>query len=215
MVPEERWSPDAVRAVRALPRRPGPGQTEPAPRRLVEEQSGKEASGANLEQPEPEDRRAVPRELKIDQRLLDKYGYTEGCPGCIYKQLKSSTGVRVHSTACRCRIYDCMMKDDEEMERMVAIEQKMGRLPRQQERIRRPNAGDIPPMPCAPVVHEPAVPVAPDDEHHEEPVPETLPPERDEDETMEDGAPQDSANDEDEDDERLSYRRGVWRRQRE
>ena len=53
VVPEERWSPDAVRAVRALPRRPGPGQTEPAPRRLDEEQSGKEASGANLEQPEP------------------------------------------------------------------------------------------------------------------------------------------------------------------
>ena len=91
VVLEERWSPDAVRAVRALPRRPGPGQTEPAPRLLVEQPSGKEASGANLEQPEAEERRAAPRELKIDQRLLDKYGYTEGCPGCIYKQLKSST----------------------------------------------------------------------------------------------------------------------------
>ena len=110
VVPEERWSPDAVRAVRALPRRPGPGQTEPAPRLLVEEPSGEEASGANLEQPEPEERRVAPRELKIDQRLLDKFGYTEGCPGCFYKQLKMSTGVRVHSTACRCRIYECMMK---------------------------------------------------------------------------------------------------------
>ena len=129
MVPEERWSPDAIRAVRALPRRPGPGQTEPAPRLLVEEPGGEEASGANLEQPEPEERRVDPRELRIDQRLLDKFGYTEGCPGCIYKQLKMSSGVRVHSTACRCRIYEHMMKDEEEVERMINVEQKMGRLP--------------------------------------------------------------------------------------
>ena len=88
---EERWSPDAVRAVRALPRRPGAGQTDPAPRLLVEETDGGGASGANLDQLEPEEQRAVPRELKINQRLLDKFGYTEGCPGCIYKQLKSST----------------------------------------------------------------------------------------------------------------------------
>ena len=86
--------------MQALPRRPGPGQTDPALRLLVEETGGGEASGANLEQPEPEERRTAPRELKIDQRLLDKFGYTEGCAGCLYKQLKMSTGVRVHSTAC-------------------------------------------------------------------------------------------------------------------
>ena len=206
VVPEERWSPDAVRAVQALPRRPGPEQTEPAPRRLGEDQSGKESSGANLEQPEPEDRQAVPRELKIDQRLLDKYGYTEECPGCIHRQLKASTGVRMHSTVCRCRIYECMMKDDEEMERITAIELKMGRLPSQHERIRRPNAGEIPPKPTAPVAPTPEAPAEPEDEHHENPIPGTPPPERDEDEVMEDGAPQNSASEEDDDEERLSYR---------
>ena len=88
------------------------------------------------------------------------------------------------------------------MERMVAIEQKMGRLPSQQERIRRHNAGDIPPMPASPVT--------PEDEHHEEPVPGTPPPERDEDEAMEDNAPQDPASEEDDDEGMPSYRRDAF-----
>ena len=103
-----------------------------------------------------------------------------------------------------------MTKDDDEMERMVAIEQKMGRLPSQDERIRRPDAGDIPPMPAAPVMHEPVSPAEPEDQSHEEPVPNTPPPEDDEDEIMEDGAPQDFANAEDDDEERLSYRQEAF-----
>ena len=103
-----------------------------------------------------------------------------------------------------------MTKDEDEMERMVAIEQKMGRLPSQHERIRRPNAGDIPPMPAAPVVHEPVSPAEPEDQSHEEPLPDTPPPEDDEDEIMEDCAPQDFANAEDDDEERLSYRQEAF-----
>ena len=59
---------------------------------------------------------------------------------------------------------------------MINVEQKMGRLPNKQERIRRPNAGDIPPMP--------ATPVAPEDEPREVPVPGKLPLERAEDDAM-------------------------------
>ena len=79
----------------------------------------------------------------------------------------------------------------------------MGRLPSQQERIRRPNAGDIPLMP--------ALQVMPEGEHHETPVPGTLPLEHEEDDAMEEehlekDAPQAPADDEDDDEEMMSYR---------
>ena len=90
---------------------------------------------------------------------------------------------------------------------MINVEQKMGRLQSKEERIRRPNAGDIPPMP--------ATTVAPSDEPREAPVPGTLPPEREEDDAMgeelpEENGVQDLADDEDDDDELPSYRQGAF-----
>ena len=154
-----RWDAAAVRGIRALPRRPHPDKesekqevepelatgTEPAPR---------EDGGADLGKPEVDPRKAAPRELRITDRLLEKYGFAVGCQGCVHKQL-GLDGHRGHSAECRARIYDLMSKDREELDNILETERRLGRQPAEGEKIRRPAAPDA---------------VAP------EPVPEPVPP---------------------------------------
>ena len=65
----DRWSADAVLAVRALPRRPNPNaaDNEPAPRMNTEhgEDDGDEADGADLGAAAGEDRFCGPREMRL------------------------------------------------------------------------------------------------------------------------------------------------------
>ena len=68
----------------------------------------------------------VPRELRIDGRLLEKFGYTDGCLGCFHRQLKEP-GHRPHSSACGRRIYELMMKDEDELDRLNWNQGRMGR----------------------------------------------------------------------------------------
>ena len=68
----------------------------------------------------------VPRELRIDGRLLEKFGYTDGCLGCLHRQLKEP-GHRQHSSTCRRRIYDLMAQDEDELDRMNWNDERVGR----------------------------------------------------------------------------------------
>ena len=74
----------------ALPRRhnPNTGERDPAPRR-PRDRSGQEdgrEDGADLGDPDCSNALGGPREMRITGRLLDKYGYTDGCLGCAHKQ---------------------------------------------------------------------------------------------------------------------------------
>ena len=68
----------------------------------------------------------VPRELRIDGRLLEKFGYTDECLGCLHRQMKEP-GHRPHSSACRRRIYDLMTEDEDELDRINWNDERMGR----------------------------------------------------------------------------------------
>ena len=86
-------------------------------------------------------------ELWIDARLLGKYGFTDGCSGCVQHQLGLGTR-RAHSSLCRARIYDLMAADPEVLERMLATDQRLGRAQPREELTRRAKQ-DFPPDPQA------------------------------------------------------------------
>ena len=50
--------------------------------------------------------------MRINNQLLGKYGYTEGCEGCRFKQ-SGFNETRGHSEACRSRILEAMDQDEE------------------------------------------------------------------------------------------------------
>ena len=94
--------------------------------RPTEEGRESDAGGANLERPTVMKDQKVPRELRIDGRLLEKFGYTDGCLGCFHRQLKEP-GHRQHSSTCRRRIYDLMAQDEDELDRMNWNDERVGR----------------------------------------------------------------------------------------
>ena len=139
LVEEERWNADVVLAIQSTPRKPCPsaGHADPVPRR-VESSEEQFTSGANLEHPETAEWRSCPRELQITERLLGKFGYTPGCTGCTFKE-NELFGRRPHSVVCRQRIYEKMMQDADEIDRLNRNEARFGRAPD----IPRPNASDF------------------------------------------------------------------------
>ena len=119
-------------AIRALPRRPVPQRddADPMPRtagqeRPTEEGREDDVGGSNLERPIVMKDQKVPRELRIDGRLLEKFGYTDECLGCLHRQMKEP-GHRPHSSACRRRIYDLMTEDEDELDRINWNDERMG-----------------------------------------------------------------------------------------
>ena len=68
-------------------------------------------SGAEIEIPAGRDSDRACRELRITNKLLNKYGYTPDCDGCEFKQARSDSQ-RQHSTVCRQRIYAAMMQEE-------------------------------------------------------------------------------------------------------
>lgn len=139
----DRWRVDAVLAVRALSRRrnPNAADNEPAPRMNTEhgEDDGDRADGANLGAGAGEDRFGGPREMWLTDGLFAKYGRTKGCLGCARKRV-SVYDHRQHSGACRRRIYERMMNDPAELDKIARNEERLGRMPLREKQIRRPTA---------------------------------------------------------------------------
>ena len=104
---------------------------DPMPRTAGQErptEDGREVDvgGSNLERPLVMKDQRVLRELRIDGRLLEKFGYTDDCLGCLHRHMKE-LGHRPHSSACRRRIYELMMKYDDALDRLNWNAERMGR----------------------------------------------------------------------------------------
>ena len=56
-------------------------------------------------------RGAEVRELRITKRLLEKFGHTDDCAGCIHSKLGMTQ--RAHTLQCRTRIYLAMQVDED------------------------------------------------------------------------------------------------------
>ena len=68
------------------------------------------------------------RELRITDKVLDKYGYTPHCPGCAAK-LGGPTTNRGHTAECRQRIYDAMDKEEDGRSKLEAVKKRMKQVP--------------------------------------------------------------------------------------
>ena len=77
--------------------------------------------------------------MRITERLFEKFGPIEGCPGCMHKQ---ADGKRPHNDECRKRIYEAMMKDNDELDGLIQVETRMGRAVPTAERVRRARVDD-------------------------------------------------------------------------
>ena len=53
---------------------------------------------------------AVPRDFKITRNIVDRYGATDGCPGCRHT-MRPNTPRRVHNGECRRRMEENMKED--------------------------------------------------------------------------------------------------------
>ena len=137
----ERFNAEKIFAILATPRAPTPsskrrnadiegqlnGEHNGDGERVDADQSADPmAGGAGMEHPEPEPSDPVPREFRIDQRLLDKFDYSPGCPGCMHKK-DGLLGHRGHSLPCRQRLYDLMRQDEDEVERLIRSDERLKR----------------------------------------------------------------------------------------
>ena len=134
---ERQWDAATVLAIQATPRSPG-AREDPEPRIAGEKEEKPEV--VDVGRPEHQDAQGAPRELKIDARLLEKYGLTDECGGCVHVQLGLGSR-RAHSNACRKRIYDLMAADPEELDRMIATDERLGRAQPKEELTRRAKQG--------------------------------------------------------------------------
>ena len=74
--------------------------------------------------------------------LLGKYGFKDSCLGCLPHQ--QGLDHREHNIMGRNRIYGQMMIDVDELGRIRLHEERMGRMPGKDERVRRMNESDVP-----------------------------------------------------------------------
>ena len=108
--PEERWNKDLIAAVRGTPQQPDPRrQGFRVPIRV----SFDEPTSDGVPPPPvvSEDRPRDIRRMNITSKLLEKYGFTEGCEGCRFKRANLGE-IRKHSEACRARLMEAMDGDD-------------------------------------------------------------------------------------------------------
>ena len=115
MAAEKQWHAATVLAIPARPRSPGPQEDSML---AVLEESEAQPEVVRISRPGHQDSHNAPRELRLDARLLNKYGFANECSGCVSHQLGLGTR-RAHSGACRQRVYNLMLDDPAELGRMI------------------------------------------------------------------------------------------------
>ena len=75
-------------------------------------------------QPTREMTEPTARRRGITQIELEKYGFTEGCPGCIAKQ-RGEVAKKGHSEACRKRIENLMRQDEGDRKKIEAADDRI------------------------------------------------------------------------------------------
>ncbi len=112
----ERWNHEAVLAIRATPDVPNPADHAQRDVRAERETKGLDfgaRGGQDLPEAPVNREPGLVRDFRINDELLEKYGFTDGCPGCEAKI--DGTARRLHSTACRQRIEDAIRSDEPEI----------------------------------------------------------------------------------------------------
>ena len=127
---EQRWDAVGIKEMKAVPRRPNPNgkDVENIEARIAaEEEHGvsKEPMQAD-EDAKLEEQAFAHRELRITDKVLDKYGSTPNCPGCAAK-LGGPTTNRGHTAECRQRIYDAMDKEEDGRIKLEAVKKRMAK----------------------------------------------------------------------------------------
>ncbi len=120
---QHRWNAERVLLTRATPRIPSPSSAHPEAisSKLVDEEAKEEKkavervevprpAGDHAELAEARQREFGFREFRINDRILEKYGVTEGCPGCTHK-FSGLPGHHKHSIECRERLRQAMEQD--------------------------------------------------------------------------------------------------------
>ena len=100
-----------------------------------------------MEMPEGHSREGEKREFRITDRLLDKYGYFEECPGCDHKRLGLPGrigGHLSHSIGCRERLRKAMMADARDRDILEQAEKRktVSQPPRPAPSTPRAGGGD-------------------------------------------------------------------------
>ncbi len=106
--PERRWDKEAIKAMIGTPQQPDP--TKPGSRIPIRVSFDTE----QREEPVPSElpkNEAPVRRNRMTPGVLEKYGYTEGCPGCKCKRagLEESKN---HTEGCRERIAAELAKEE-------------------------------------------------------------------------------------------------------
>ncbi len=114
-----RWSPEALARIKI---RPWSQHDRPQPE--VRFQPAVDEPVAPPETAAP----TIAKRLRINQKELDDYGYTEGCPQCAHAQRygRARPGGQ-HSAACRARIVEAMSQSDVGKRRIEAHEERVNR----------------------------------------------------------------------------------------
>ena len=63
--------------------------------------------------------------MKLTSRLLERYGYSEGCDGCRFGQAGLAEA-RPHSEQCRARVEEAMAQDEHGRRALAADEERVG-----------------------------------------------------------------------------------------
>ena len=107
-----RWDADKVAEIRASPRYPNPKdladqdvKTESKLEAKVKKPLDEKIPVPEVQQPRDRKR----RNFRISKKVLEKYGYAAGCPGC--EAMMDGTKAKEHLRECRDRIENAMEED--------------------------------------------------------------------------------------------------------
>ena len=113
----ERWNAQAVKEIRATPDVPNPKdekQTEPKTERDTQGVDFGARGGQELPKQKTKHEQDLKREFRITDKLLEKYGPTDYCKGCVAKVMGDAS--RPHTQECRDRMEECIKQEDPEDE---------------------------------------------------------------------------------------------------
>ena len=108
MADDERWNAENIQQMQGLPQQPDPKR--PGLRVPIRITLGEEVTEVQPREVQ-KDVEPLPRRMGITATELEKYGYTDNCPGCQAKR-RGAVAKKGHSEACRKRIEELMKQDD-------------------------------------------------------------------------------------------------------
>ena len=121
MAADERWKADDIKNIKGLPQQPDPkraGIRIPIRVTLGDERAEVEPREVQ------KDAEPLPRRMGITMAELEKYGYTDNCPGCMAKR-RGAVAKKGHSEACRKRIEDLMKQDNSDKKKLQKTDDRI------------------------------------------------------------------------------------------